>query len=353
MRNVRRAAYAAAMTFALSTGTTPAVAFAPREASGGTYAPATPEDMPGGAQAPSVPLAGGSEFGVITRAVPARRPVVSELIVPSSATAGKPPRVALRIDELGVGTVNVQVRVIEMSTRATVIAVGMGWVHTGRTVHVPWPRGAVLKPGRYQVSLSAHDHQSGTLLRRAHSSGVASLSVKPPAKILAGPPPVQSPGSAPAVGVPTPAQSAVAGSVFPVAGPHSFGGPENRFGAPRSGHVHQGQDVLTAEGTPVVAPLAGTILTTGYQAGGAGYYTVEHTGVGFDFMFAHCEAGSLAVSTEQAVAAGQLLCQAGQTGDATTPHLHFEIWVGGWQTAAGYPIDPLPYLEAWERTGAG
>jgi hypothetical protein len=29
-----------------------------------------------------------------------------------------------------------------------------------------------------------------------------------------------------------------------------------------------------------------------------------------------------------------------------------EVWVGGWQAKGGYPIDPLPYLEAWEH-GAG
>jgi murein DD-endopeptidase MepM/ murein hydrolase activator NlpD len=58
------------------------------------------------------------------------------------------------------------------------------------------------------------------------------------------------------------------------------------------------------------------------------------------------------VSTGQQVAAGGNLCHAGQTGDATTPHLHFEMWVGGWQAAGGYPIDPLPYLEAWERSPA-
>src|SRR6202043_2597281 len=109
-------------------------------------------------------------------------------------------------------------------------------------------------------------------------------------------------------GVPTPAQTAASGAVFPVAGPHSFGGPENRFGAPRGTHVHQGQDVLTSEGTPVVAPLAGTILTTSFQAAGAGYYAVEHTLVGFDFMFAHCAPSSLAIVTGQAVAAGQTLC---------------------------------------------
>jgi murein DD-endopeptidase MepM/ murein hydrolase activator NlpD len=207
-----------------------------------------------------------------------------------------------------------------------------------------------LGPGSYQVSLSAHDHHSGTLLYRAHSSGAAPLTVRAPAQV---PPPVAPSGAAPELGVPTPAQTAAAGAVFPVAGPHSFGGAENRFGAPRQGHVHQGQDVLTTEGTPIVAPMAGAILTTSYQASGAGYYAVERTNVGFDFMFAHCAPGSLAVSTGQAVSAGQALCQAGQTGSATTPHLHFEMWVGGWQAAGGLPIDPLAYLEAWDRVGAG
>ena len=112
-----------------------------------------------------------------------------------------------------------------------------------------------------------------------------------------------------------------------------------------------GQDIMTAEGTPDVAPLAGTITSTSYQAGAAGYYAVEHTLVGFDFMFAHCEAATLAVGDGQAVAAGQTLCLAGQTGDATAPHLHFEMWVGGWYAPGGHTIDPLPYLEAWEQAG--
>jgi murein DD-endopeptidase MepM/ murein hydrolase activator NlpD len=47
--------------------------------------------------------------------------------------------------------------------------------------------------------------------------------------------------------------------------------------------------------------------------------------------------------------AGQTVCQAGQTGDATAPHLHFEMWVGGWYAPGGHTIDPLPYLEAWEH----
>lgn len=331
MRSARRAGLALLVTMPMSTCV--------------LIASAHGQDVSGGVQAPSSPLAGGTEYGV--PAAVSESPVVSELSIPRSAPAGKPPRLVLRIDEKGVGTVHAQVTVISLSTHRPVITVNMGWVHTGRTLTVSWPRGRTLQVGSYQVTLSAHDHHGGTLLRGAHPASEVSLTIKAPAQA----PRTPVPGSEPA-GVPTPAQSAAAGAVFPVVGAHNFGGPENRFGAPRDGYVHQGQDVLTAEGTPVVFPMAGTILTTSYQAGGAGYYAVEHTGVGFDFMFAHCEAGSLAVSTGQSVAAGQALCKAGQTGDATAPHLHFEMWVGGWQAPGGYPVDPLPYLEAWEHAGA-
>jgi murein DD-endopeptidase MepM/ murein hydrolase activator NlpD len=163
-------------------------------------------------------------------------------------------------------------------------------------------------------------------------------------------PPAESGSTA---GVPSPAQTAGEGAVFPVLGPHSFGDAANRFGAPRAGYTHQGQDVLASEGLTVVAPLAGTILTTAYQAGGAGWYAAEHTLDGLDFFYAHCQAGSLAVSAEEAVHAGQVLCKIGQTGDATAPHLHFEVWIGGWRAAGGYPIDPLPYLEAWDHAAGG
>ena len=319
-----------------------------------SFAPATAQgDSSGGAQAPSAPLAGGIEYGVPVRKVAVQRPGPSTMRIPTTAIPGPPPRLLLRIDESGVGTVNASVIVLSVSTHTPAITVNMGWVHTARTMAVRWPRGRTLAPGEYEVSLSVHDHHGETLLRSPHHTGESTLTIKAPpsAAPKAKAPTVAPLPTVPPPGLPTPAQLAADGAVFPVAGPHNFGGPENRFGAPRSGHVHEGQDVLTAEGTPVVAPLAGTILTTSFQAGGAGYYAVEHTDVGFDFMFAHCEAASFAVSTGQVVAAGQPLCKAGQTGDATAPHLHFEMWVGGWQAAGGFPIDPLPYLEAWDHAG--
>jgi murein DD-endopeptidase MepM/ murein hydrolase activator NlpD len=254
------------------------------------------------------------------------------------------------ITEKGVGTVYLRARVIDLASHATAATATMGWVHTSRIVTVTWPSSARLLPGSYRVTISAHDHHNGNLLRGAHSSGAATMTVKAPAKIVTpAPPPTQPPTEA---GVPTPAQTAAERAVFPVQGPHNYGGPENRFGAPRSGHTHQGQDILAEEGTPEVAPFAGTITQTSNQSGGAGYYVVEHTTVGFDFFFAHCQANSFAVSEGQSVTAGQLLCNAGQTGDASAPHLHFEVWVGGWRTSTGHPIDPLPYLEAWEHDGA-
>jgi len=302
----------------------------------------------GGAKAPSAPMSGGIEYGLASSsAIP--HPVVTKLSVPSTSVPGPPPRVTLRLDEPHVGTVKATVAIHNLTTRKPAVVVQLGWVHVGRTLSVRWPRGAKLAAGSYHVSVSAHDHQRHSLTRTAHASGVVTLTVAAP------PPPAPAPTApAPALesGVPTPAQTVADGAVFPVAGPHSFGGPENRYGAPRGNRIHEGQDILTAEGTPDVAPLAGTISWTAYQASGAGYYAVEHTAIGFDFMFAHCKAATLAVSAEQAVAPGTQICQAGQSGDATAPHLHFEMWVGGWQAKGGHSIDPLPYLEAWEH-GAG
>jgi hypothetical protein len=299
-------------------------------------------DTPGGVAAPVSPQAGGTQFGVPAGV---SRPQLSYLSLPSSSTAGRPPRIVLELVEPHVATVHLRVLVIDLHSRRTVLSAEMGWVHTSHRLAVVWPHGARLQAGTYRVTVSSHDHRNGNILRNARISGEATLTVKEA-------PAVTPVASAPEPGVPTPAQTVADGAVFPVRGSHNFGGPENRFGAPRAGHIHEGQDVLTAEGTPDVVPLAGTITKTANQPGGAGYYVVEHTLIGLDFMFAHCEAGSFTVAGGQAVAAGQQICSAGQTGDATAPHLHFEMWVGGWQAPGGHPIDPLPYLEAWERAGS-
>ena len=149
-----------------------------------------------------------------------------------------------------------------------------------------------------------------------------------------------------------PAAPAVTGNgIFPVQGPYAFGGKDARFGASRSGHIHQGQDVTAAEGTPLVAPKAGTIHWRAYQAGGAGYYLVlDADGEDFMYVFMHMRQGSLLVSKGDHVAAGQQIGQVGNTGSSSGPHLHFEVWQGAWY-AGGHPIDPLPVLQSWEAAG--
>jgi len=96
-----------------------------------------------------------------------------------------------------------------------------------------------------------------------------------------------------------------------------------------------------------VAPTAGTIIAVDYQAAAAGWYITEHSAAGPDFFFAHCRTDTIAVTRGQPVAAGAPLCQVGHTGDATGPHLHFEIWPSGWRKGA--PVDPPPQLRAWDN----
>ena len=322
---------------ALAVAAVPSVASAQAQAISGA---------PGGSAAPSESQS-SSVRKTGAALVPYRpagaHPVLTALSVPRTSGPGKPPKVTLKVTEPGVGTVYVKVKITPLAgTPGTAVLARLGWVHTERTLTVTWPSGAKLAAGSYHVLVTGQDHNRAALVELAHISRVVTLEVKAPTP--ATPPPSTV---APAAGIPSPAQSAAEGAVFPVQGTYSFGGPENLFGAPRNGYTHQGQDVLTAEGTPVVAPYGGTITYATYQEGGGGYYLVEHTHVGFDFMYAHCMANSFAVKVEQTVTAGQQLCKAGQTGDATAPHLHFEMWPGGWHAPGIKPIDPLPYLEAW------
>ena len=227
----------------------------------------------------------------------------------------------------------------------SVVRVDLGRIRTGLLLHPTWPSAAVLKPGRYVVSLHATGPAGGQLLRRASASGKAPLTVKAKPAPLATPP-VVAPPAVP--GRRTRASPTTASSRSPVR--TRFGGDDARFGAGRKGHGHQGQDVLAAEGMPVVAPLAGTIIARDYQASAAGFYLTMDAADGRSFFFAHCQKDTFAVTVGQAVAAGQQLCRVGQTGDASGPHLHFEIWIGGWRRdKASVPVDPLAQLLAWDK----
>jgi Peptidase family M23 len=132
--------------------------------------------------------------------------------------------------------------------------------------------------------------------------------------------------------------------IFPVRGRHTFGDP---FGAQRQGHVHQGQDILARCGVKLAAVEAGTVLYRQRQAA-AGYYLVLHGDeTGQDFAYMHMRAPSPFAPGDH-VSTGEILGNVGDTGDATTCHLHFEMWSApGWYNG-GHAFDPLPSLQQWD-----
>jgi murein DD-endopeptidase MepM/ murein hydrolase activator NlpD len=137
------------------------------------------------------------------------------------------------------------------------------------------------------------------------------------------------------------------GYAFPVLGAHEFSLGAGRFGAARSGHTHQGQDVMAACGTPLVAARGGVVQYSEYEANAGNYIVIDGRGTPNDFMYAHLAEPS-PLQAGETVRTGQPIGIVGDTGDATACHLHFEIWgAPGWYEG-GSPFDPLPYLEQWD-----
>ena len=222
---------------------------------------------------------------------------------------GRPARLLFTLE--GRRPVRVRLRVLSATDRARVATIDLGERSAGdHAVAFTGLEAGVLPEGRYVL------HLVGRGLRRAPTaSSTADLDFSHHA--------------------------------FPVAGSFGWGGEDARFGARREGHRHQGQDLTAAEGTPVVAPRGGVVEAVQYQARGAGHYVVvDGDDEDYDYVFMHLRSGSIPVTEGDRVRTGQAIGEVGSTGGSTGPHLHFEIWVGGW-FAGGEPIDPLPLLESW------
>jgi murein DD-endopeptidase MepM/ murein hydrolase activator NlpD len=142
----------------------------------------------------------------------------------------------------------------------------------------------------------------------------------------------------------TPAPTApTTAQLFPVAGAHTLG---DGFGAARSGHTHQGQDIMAACGTPLVAVSRAKVKFVGSQSSAGNYVVIRNKKLHQDYMYAHLAAPApLAKGT--VVLPGQQVGIVGDTGNARACHLHFELWLGKWYRG-GHPVDPLPYLSTYQ-----
>lgn len=147
--------------------------------------------------------------------------------------------------------------------------------------------------------------------------------------------PVSEPG--PDRATPAPQAPVIGGGSWlcPVAGPTAFG---DTWGAPRSaGRKHQGVDMMSPFGTPLVAVVAGSVNMKTNALGGN---VIWLTGADGDkYYYAHLSGWE---GRDRSVAAGEVIGYVGSTGNTSANHLHFEIHPGG-----GVAVNPYPTVRQY------
>ena len=123
-------------------------------------------------------------------------------------------------------------------------------------------------------------------------------------------------------------------AMCPVDGPHAV---SDNFGDPRPEpgggfHWHQGNDIMSETGTPIVAPFDGVASVSRSFLGGLGVYV--HGEYGYVYNAHLSELGTLGD-----VETGDVIGYVGSTGHSSGPHDHFE-----WHPENGKAVDPYAYL---------
>jgi murein DD-endopeptidase MepM/ murein hydrolase activator NlpD len=153
------------------------------------------------------------------------------------------------------------------------------------------------------------------------------------AQAAASPAPAAAPAPAPVPASPPPS-NAGSGIVCPVAGPRAFG---DTWGAARSGgRSHEGVDMMSPGGTPLVAVESGSVQFKTTRLGGNSVWLNGNSGT--RYFYAHLSAWE---GSSRSVSQGEVIGYVGATGNTTANHLHFEIHPGG-----GRAVNPYPYVRA-------
>ncbi len=98
---------------------------------------------------------------------------------------------------------------------------------------------------------------------------------------------------------------------------------------------HEGVDIAAPSGTPIMSAAHGRVSFAGRRAGYGLVVEVDH-GYGYSTLYGH--ASEILVREGQEVERGEVIAQVGRTGIATSPHLHYEVRVGG------RPVNPMNYV---------
>lgn len=102
---------------------------------------------------------------------------------------------------------------------------------------------------------------------------------------------------------------------------------------------HNAVDIAGAQGSPLYAAKAGTVIKSqcGYNYGYGCHVIIDH-GNGIHTLYGHAKEGSLYVVVGDVVEQGQTIALMGSTGNSSGPHVHFEVRVNGKQQ------NPLGYI---------
>jgi murein DD-endopeptidase MepM/ murein hydrolase activator NlpD len=107
-------------------------------------------------------------------------------------------------------------------------------------------------------------------------------------------------------------------------------------GAMTNGQQNDGINLALPEGTPVHAAEDGVVAYAGSELKGYGNLVLIRHSNGFVTAYAH--ASEIMVKRGDQVRRGQVIAKSGQTGNVSSPQLHFEIRKGS------TPVDPTQYL---------
>jgi murein DD-endopeptidase MepM/ murein hydrolase activator NlpD len=108
------------------------------------------------------------------------------------------------------------------------------------------------------------------------------------------------------------------------------------FGPTPNGLQNDGINVAVPEGTPIKAAEDGVVAYAGNELKGYGNLVLVRHSNGFVTAYAH--ASDITVKRGEVIKRGQVIGHSGESGNVTSPQLHFEIRKGS------TPVDPAQYL---------